>query len=495
MPSERTVQILWAVALVGGVAVQAGLGAVDGTLAYLVTMYALWIVCVAVYRCGCCRVKDEESEHSPVLIDLDMEPQELPQEVKGEESEYEPVVINLEPQELPQEDNTTRPPARLYFLDNVKVWLTALVVSHHVTCAFGGCGSGWFLVVGEYSCPFQWFATSFTLLNQAYFMPLFFFISAYFCPKSYDRKGQSKFFQEKAQRILYPATVCALTIVPLSSILGQVVADEEIIYIPQAGQCWFLFWLLIFMWAYSTIREAEKPNSILEQETSESVLKPFPRPVFRYWVAGVLVCGVATLVIMIAVGGVFFAMPITVGSLPCDILMFTAGVLASRNDWLTNLPDRLNMSVLFLRIAVFIEGSLMVALLFAGRENGAFYLPFFLVAGVFCVDMCIATLQFFQQYANTTTRLSEAAYTVYLIHPLVITGVTAAFVEVYNHLYDKAIVFGDDDGPISTSQLEGPGEGSLHLFVGWLVVSVVSHLICWPLAWYLRRLPYLNQVL
>jgi hypothetical protein len=65
MPTERTVRILWAVALVGGIAVQAGLGVIDGTLAYLVTTYTLWIVCAAVYRCRCCCVKGEvlKSEH------------------------------------------------------------------------------------------------------------------------------------------------------------------------------------------------------------------------------------------------------------------------------------------------------------------------------------------------------------------------------------------------------------------------------------------------
>jgi hypothetical protein len=87
--------------------------------------------------------------------------------------------------------------------------------------------------------------------------------------------------QDKAQRILYPAKLCALTIVPWSIILSQVVAGKSIIYIPAAGHCWFLFWLLILMWAYSTICEAEKPNNSLGQEsiditTSESVLKPFP---------------------------------------------------------------------------------------------------------------------------------------------------------------------------------------------------------------------------
>lgn len=32
-------------------------------------------------------------------------------------------------------------------------------------------------------------------------------------------------------------------------------------------------------------------------------------------------------------------------------------------------------------------------------------------------------------------------------------------------------------------------------FIGWLIVLTVSNLICWPLGWWIRRLPGFNQVL
>lgn len=76
-------------------------------------------------------------------------------------------------------DLIRKPPQRLHFLDNIKIVLTALVLTYHVSCALGGCDDSWSLVVGDYSCMFQRFNQSFTLLNQAYFMQLFFFISAF----------------------------------------------------------------------------------------------------------------------------------------------------------------------------------------------------------------------------------------------------------------------------------------------------------------------------
>jgi peptidoglycan/LPS O-acetylase OafA/YrhL len=125
-------------------------------------------------------------------------------------------------------------------------------------------------------------------------------------------------------------------------------------------------------------------------------------------------------------------------------------------------------------------------------------LLFFLVAGVYCIDMSLVVLEFFQAYADGQTKMSrflaEAAYTVYLIHPLVVVAATSAFVVVYNILYDDAIKF-DEDSTLSESDLGGPGDGSLHLFVGWVIVFVTSHGIAWPLSWWIRRSPGFKQVL
>ena len=80
--------------------------------------------------------------------------------------------------------------ARLPFLDNVKVFLTALVVLHHCACAFGACGEGsWYLIVKGGGGPraFRLCVKTFVTWNQAYFMSLFFFVSAYFVPTSYAK--------------------------------------------------------------------------------------------------------------------------------------------------------------------------------------------------------------------------------------------------------------------------------------------------------------------
>ena len=67
---------------------------------------------------------------------------------------------------------------KIYYLDNLKVLLTVLVVLHHTFITYGASG-GWY-----YKQPTDKMAalipmTMFVAINQAFFMGFFFFISAY----------------------------------------------------------------------------------------------------------------------------------------------------------------------------------------------------------------------------------------------------------------------------------------------------------------------------
>jgi glucan biosynthesis protein C len=400
-----------------------------------------------------------------------------------------------------QNQSPNRPP-RLHFLDNVKTFLTAIVVSFHVNCAFGGCGHHWFLVVGEYSCGFHTFTKVVALINQAYFMPLFFFISAYFTPASYDRKGRTAFLRDKARRLWIPAIVTSFTIVPASLMIGMVSMGASPIYVPFPGHCWFLFWLLALNYAYCTIRKGDSDTATTAAPRLGELLSPFPTS-FRRYLYGGLVCGLATFANCAIFGDVFYAMPVEVGSLPSDLLLFCVGVVAMRNQWLSwPIEEQMDISVWYLLGGILLEVAGMLgilALLFSISSEGVIVqVLFFVVAGFFCLDMSLAVLQLFQRHLNLQTNISrclaESAYTVYLIHPLVIASVTSGFIWVYNSLYHDSITF-EGSMPVSKSHLEGPYDGSLHLAIGWVVVNLVSHAIVWPLAWGLRQLPGFKSVL
>ena len=81
---------------------------------------------------------------------------------------------------------TTQQPgieSRYYYLDNLKVALTVLVIFHHGGIAYGD-GGGWAYTPSNPAEFMPWIWHFFST-NAAFFMGLFFMISGYFVPRSY----------------------------------------------------------------------------------------------------------------------------------------------------------------------------------------------------------------------------------------------------------------------------------------------------------------------
>lgn len=155
-------------------------------------------------------------------------------------------------------------------LDALKVFLTAAVIVHHGVGAFAGNGLG--LSVGIYRSSFQAFAIPFLSLQQAYFMSLFFFVSALFAPVSLGRKGTRAFLADKAKRLVLPLLAMFWVLYPtLLMFAGGVIEHDDEVrsglpcgvplprlhrtspawlqragYSPTPGPAWFLFWLTVF---------------------------------------------------------------------------------------------------------------------------------------------------------------------------------------------------------------------------------------------------------
>lgn len=408
-----------------------------------------------------------------------------------------------------------QPQQRTYFLDSVKIFLTGLVVTYHVILAFGGDEkNSWYLIVGCYSNSFTFFSGIIAMLSQAYFMPLFFFISAYFTPISYRKKGKDAFMHDKAKRIWIPAMIETFTISPFSLIIGQVLSrsSSDIVYFPGTGVAWFLYWLLIFNWMYVTVQQDRNPqgyceqinDNILETNDDDTLLRPFSSH-SRRWLSGLFICGLSMLGFCYAMSWhSFYSMPVTYGSFVADIFFFIVGIKASEYDWF----PKLHMAWPLIYIAVIVEGTLMITLQIILDNGSEKYLiiPFYMISGVFCLDMSMVVLHFFYQFGNSLnwfgTFLSRSAYGVYLIHPIIITGLTSIFVKVYNYINGYNVIefaviefTNDPYTNYSESALLGPDNGSVHLCIGFIIVLVATHLICWPLAWILTKLPGLRNIL
>merc|ERR1719379_2090891 len=101
-----------------------------------------------------------------------------------------------------------RPSPRLFYIDNLRIFVTQLVVTFHITYSWVGSGELDGFEVGNYPNPFYPVAKAF-FLDPCYgfFMCLLFFISGLVTPGSLKRKGMSDFVYERCMRLGLPFLV------------------------------------------------------------------------------------------------------------------------------------------------------------------------------------------------------------------------------------------------------------------------------------------------
>ena len=130
--------------------------------------------------------------------------------------------------------------SRLNYLDNLKVVLTFLVIFHHAGQAYGD-GGEWGYTPSNPAEVMPWIWHFFST-NAAFFMGLYFFISGYFVPGSYDRQGFSTFVRKKILRLGVPLLL-------MGGLLTYATGKVELAHM------WFVESLLIFSFFYAVVRK------------------------------------------------------------------------------------------------------------------------------------------------------------------------------------------------------------------------------------------------
>jgi hypothetical protein len=377
--------------------------------------------------------------------------------------------------------------ARLLFVDNIRVFLTILVILHHLMITYAGTGS-WYYSEGRQDDITRFLGSWFCSVNQAYFMGLFLLISAYFVPGSYDRKGPGRFLKDRLIRLGIPLAVYSWLLHPLFVYVGLTLAfglnmpvwgffrTEYFTTYGQpligAGPLWFVETLLIFSLVYVVWRFLVRARPVpLVVET------PFP------WHGAIarfaLLLGVAGfLVRVVFVRDEYFFQPLNL-QFPFFaqyIALFIVGLVAYRRNWFLGLPD--NTGRLWLAIAVLLVLAWPAIDLPAAMQGlvakGGWHWQS-LVSAVWesflCVSMCIGLIYAFRRYLNGTGKLARFlvpnAYIAYIIHALVITTVAL----------------------IARDLLP------LYPLLKWFVMALVSVPLCFGLGALIRKIPYTDRVL
>ena len=380
---------------------------------------------------------------------------------------------------------------RLHFLDNLKVALTILVITHHQGCSF--IGSGWYFNIADYGSPFQAVVASSMLMNQSWFMCAFFFISGYFTPSSFDRKGRQSFLADKFIRLGIPFMVFSYVLGPVLGSMVQLFEKREVVRYnptPYPGPLWFAGWLLVFNGVYAL--------------TDHSLPFRMRMPSPAKWLACCLPIQVLQVALMATSGGTFAFMPISVGSLPFDVLYFYAGCVARRNGWLDPGAEG-GLGELMASHRRWIQALLAGVCLWslAYTLYLSYVVPNFSIAAAFTETtwaisvlficstaitalMLMAQLDLFQRRFSFKGRwskiLSSASYTVYIIHPFFVVLASGAFIAVYEACTGREIRF--EQGSNASATVLAPG----WLWGGFLCCSLLSVTASFVAAHWLREL-------
>jgi fucose 4-O-acetylase-like acetyltransferase len=325
---------------------------------------------------------------------------------------------------------------RVDYVDNLRVVLTAMVVCHHQSIAFGAPGGWYYVVTAPKDLLSLVIMTMFVAVNQAFFMSLFFFVSAYFTPISLDKKGWRKFTRDRLMRLGIPLAAFYFVLNPSVKYLVQTfdgsgrsgyfdfMANNASDYFGW-GPMWFVFALIVFTAVYMAV------NAV---SARTGPVRRVPLPGDSAVLAFILIIGaVAFLVRLVCPTGTDF-LGLQLGFFPLYVCLFVFGIFAYRWSWLDQLTERQATRWFHVSLAAIL--ALPVIFVIAGPENGQLssgglnWLAYAYAAWepFVCVGISMKLLVFFRERLNRrnalTARLSKSAYTVYILHPFFVVAAT-----------------------------------------------------------------------
>jgi glucans biosynthesis protein C len=377
---------------------------------------------------------------------------------------------------------------RLLYIDNLRILLICGVLVQHLSVTYGALGA-W-----DYRDPGNNLLTGIILsipngIGMACGMGIFFLIAGYFTPGAYDRKGPRAFLQDRLLRLGLPLLLYDLLIHPLvvyiaSGLHGSYWSFYSSFLLNTRGingVVWFLAVLLLFSVFYAGWR-------ILTKHRATTSKKPGTFPGSPAIALFIFTLGLVTYVVRIwwPMGWVFQPISgLSVGYLPQYISFFILGALAYRRDWFTALTPKMakRWSLIALLATLLVFGVLSVPMLQATGAAGTHMSVYPMAGGLnwmalsyalwesfVAVGVCIGLLVLFRQRLNHQGRLARnmaaVVYIVYLIHPPILIGFAYAFHVV-----------------------------PLYPLLKWAIAVLITIPLCFLIAYWIRKIPYVNRVL
>ena len=329
---------------------------------------------------------------------------------------------------------------RLLFLDNLRVFLTALVVFHHSAIAFGAAGGWYYMIPPPPGSLAPLLLTIFAGINQAFFMSLFFAIAGYVTPASYDTKGPASYLGDRLMRLGIPLVFYFFVLNPFVVYLARrfegrapegflAFVSEDYLHRCGTGPLWFVLALLLFGAAYAALRVLSR------REHERTGTRPLPG---NAMVLGfVIAIGIVTFAVRLLFPVGWEILGLQLGYFPLYVPMFVFGVFAHGNGWLQDLGRA--QADLWFRAALLAIVAMPAIILLGGGLSGsadAFKggatwqaLVYAMWEPVLCVGISMKLVLLFREkfavQGEIARRLARSAYTAYIIHPVFVICGTA----------------------------------------------------------------------
>ena len=327
---------------------------------------------------------------------------------------------------------------RLYFIDNIRLVLTMLVVLHHVALTYGA-HSGWYYYEPTGDPATNTILTVFLAVNRVFFMGTFFMVSGYFTPGPFDRKGAGRFLADRLLRLGIPLFFFSFIVRPVLvytmnlSTLGTEYsfwANLAEFRNVAPGPLWFAEILLIFSSCYALWRMAGR---FFADEPKHRVEAPLPGT--GSMLGFVLVVSVISFLIRIYYPPSKEWFHLRIGNYAQYVSLYIVGIVAYRHNWITAITDEMGrLWTLIAAVALFLYVMLTVHGLRTGTLatfSGGLHRNSLLGAlneNFLCMGIMISLLYFFRKKWNfqgkLTTAMARDAYTVYIMHAPVIVYFT-----------------------------------------------------------------------
>ena len=313
---------------------------------------------------------------------------------------------------------------RLYYLDNLKVCLTVLVIIHHAGQAYGD-GGEWAYTPSNPAEFMPWIWHFFST-NAAFFMGLYFFISGYFIPRSFDKQGSKQFIQKKLLRLGIPLLF-------MGAIISVLTGKLEI------GHMWFVESLLVFCLVYALIRLWVSP--IEKTCTSKTTI-----------------IGLLIVALLMGVGSYFIRQvspqdhwiwPFGIIPLPMEpahylqyVMMFVLGILAYRFQWLDKMSNGTGFTTLLIGVALAVGNYLRDG----GPWNDFVCQWFGIYESLMCVFISFGLIWLFREFVSGTSRFwqwcAAQSYGAYVFHLLLMIVLQNVVDSIWMGAFGKFIFIG-----------------------------------------------------